>query len=350
MFYFIALALLASTHVAAYDQCFSLVDTSVSKGWQQYGSQLLCSEACSGYAYVALMNGGACYCLSLLPSSLSQASSSQCSVACLGWPSVMCGGQNAYTVFDNSVSGGSGDSGSGTTLAGTQNTQTTQTTLLKSLTSTGSSSSSSSSNSRTGTQATTTTPSPGTSSSLTAQGDVTHIITSSIGTATASDGSNSVQYKTITATSGPSSSATASPSASATPSSTGKKSSTSIAPIVGGVVGGVAAIALALVIFFFVRRRNAREEDDEEDFFKKTAPGGAGGVSRAKSNKFNSVFDMPMANPFEHPSDEKRASTNLGGLTDPRLNPVMMGRRRLSEGSLADETDYSRKILGVANP
>lgn len=35
---------------------------------------------------------------------------------------------------------------------------------------------------------------------------------------------------------------------------------------------------------------------------------------------------------------------------DQRLNPVMLGERRLSEGSIADERDYSRKILRVANP
>lgn len=50
----------------------------------------------------------------------------------------------------------------------------------------------------------------------------------------------------------------------------------------------------------------------------------------------------------------------LGGLQPPlenhfmavdqRLNPVMLGERRLSEGSIADERDYSRKILRVANP
>jgi cell wall integrity and stress response component len=35
---------------------------------------------------------------------------------------------------------------------------------------------------------------------------------------------------------------------------------------------------------------------------------------------------------------------------DQRLNPVMLGERRISEGSLADARDYSRKILRVANP
>lgn len=124
-------------------------------------------------------------------------------------------------------------------------------------------------------------------------------------------------------------------------------------PIVGGVVGGLAAVALiAGAIFFFMRRRNG-DDDDEEEFYEKgagtlNARGGSG------KNKLNSTFDMPMTNPFAHPTDEyadKRMSKMTASeLTDPRLNPVMMGRRRFSEGSLADETDYSRKILGVANP
>lgn len=112
---------------------------------------------------------------------------------------------------------------------------------------------------------------------------------------------------------------------------------------------------MAFAAFFFIRRRNSRDDDDEEDLYKKGASGGNlnRGVS-SKSRKFNSVFDMPMSNPFVHPSEEfaeKRASASAPTeLADPRLNPVMMGRRRLSEGSLADEADYSRKILGVANP
>lgn len=128
--------------------------------------------------------------------------------------------------------------------------------------------------------------------------------------------------------------------------------------IAGGVVGGVAALVLAgVAIFFIIRRRNADDDDDEEDFYEK----GSGSLNRGtgtgkskKSNKINPEFDMPMTNPFAHPTDEfadKRMSKmTQSGLTDPRLNPAMMGRRRLSEGSLADETDYLRKILGVANP
>lgn len=118
----------------------------------------------------------------------------------------------------------------------------------------------------------------------------------------------------------------------------------------------MAAIALIAVgVFFFMRRRNDDDEDEEEFYEKGSgASNTLGGTGGSRKNKFNSAFDMPMSNPFAHPTDEfadKRSSKMTEGeLTDPRLNPAMVGRRRLSEGSLADETDYSRKILAVANP
>lgn len=121
------------------------------------------------------------------------------------------------------------------------------------------------------------------------------------------------------------------------------------------MVGGLAAVALiGLGVFFFMRRRN--DDDDDEEFYDKGAAGvtRGTGTGKSKNSKFNSAFDMPLANPFVHPSDDsadKRMSRmTQAGLADPRLNPAMMGRRRLSEGSLADETDYSRKILAVSNP
>lgn len=122
----------------------------------------------------------------------------------------------------------------------------------------------------------------------------------------------------------------------------------------GGVVGGVGgAILLGVLAFFFIRHRNSHEEsEDEEEFYDK--PSGlssVGGTSRSRSKKTLSPLDMPMSNPFTGPTDTAAAGGgNNAGLVDPRLNPIMMGRRRLSDGSLADETDYSRKVLQVANP
>ena len=333
--YVIAVLMLAARFVSADEGCFSLVDTSVSKGTQQYGTQSRCSESCgSSYPYVAMKNGGECYCLSKLPSSLLETSSSQCSVGCNGYGQTVCGGTNAYTVFENiEYLGGAVSSGAASSLSSLAASRSS------SLSSRSASASSAASSSSAG-------------ESLVTDG-ATQSASSSIVTSDPSSSSSSVLMRTVTATSGSTSSPTSSSGSNLNNSE--NKSKTNVAPIVGGVVGGVAALAIGLAILFFIRRRNSKD-DDEEDFYKKGSAGsaGSGGVARAKSNKFNSVFDMPMANPFEHPSDvvsEKRASSAAAGeLTDPRLNPVMMGRRRLSEGSLADEADYSRKILSVANP
>jgi len=35
---------------------------------------------------------------------------------------------------------------------------------------------------------------------------------------------------------------------------------------------------------------------------------------------------------------------------DQRLDPVLLQQRRLSDGSIADNQDYSRRILKVTNP
>lgn len=292
--------------------CFSSIDTSNSQGYGQYQTQSLCASSCgSSFPYVAIKNGGYCYCLSSLPSGNSILNS-QCNVACNGFGAVMCGGQDVYSVFPGLGSSASGSSQSS---------------------SVSSSSSLSASSSRS-------------LSSITSAPSHSNVVT------TTSDANGSVIYKTVTQTSG--STATGSDN-NLSKNNAGSKSSANVGAIVGGVVGGLAGLALIIVgVFFFLRHRNLSDDDDEEDYYEKGGSSGTGSASGTikKPAKFNNAaFDRPMSNPFVHPSDDsadKRASRSE--LTDPRLNPVMMGRRRLSEGSLADEADYSRKILAVANP
>lgn len=108
-------------------------------------------------------------------------------------------------------------------------------------------------------------------------------------------------------------------------------------------MGGVAALALIAVGGFFLLRRMRSDDDEDDEYYEPKA------VSRGALKKKN-VLDMPLQNPlnpFAHPSD---ATSGHGGLTDPRMNLTMMGRKRLLEGTLADEADYSRKILQVINP
>lgn len=344
MYQYLAVILLVVLSAAADSGlgCYSSVDTSVSKGYSKYQSSGLCADTCgSDYPYVAIKNGGDCYCLLSLPSSLT--SSSNCNVKCNGYGLDMCGGTSAYTVFV-----GNGNAGDELSSAGAASAAGNSMSSIASNTASSSAVQHSSSTLSLSSSASSSLSSA--SLSFTATLMTTNAASTAVITTTSGE-NGSVIYKTVTTQASPTSSSEANNHLSS-------KKSTNVAPIVGGVVGGLAALALIGVgIFFFIRRRSDNDDDDEEEFYEKGSGNlnAGGGSSKSRKNRLNSVFDMPMSNPFAHPTDDfadKRLSkmTQNGGLTDPRLNPVMMGRRRLSEGSLADETDYSRKILGVANP
>ncbi|KAH7134664.1 hypothetical protein B0J13DRAFT_528767 [Dactylonectria estremocensis] len=101
----------------------------------------------------------------------------------------------------------------------------------------------------------------------------------------------------------------------------GKKTNT-VAIAVGSVVGVVAVAAIIGAAVFFVRRR--RNAEIEEDHRRNAA-----------------------VNAFINGSKPPGSSGSIS-MTDSRLDPVM-AHRRLSDGSIADEQDYSRRILRVTN-
>lgn len=106
---------------------------------------------------------------------------------------------------------------------------------------------------------------------------------------------------------------------------TNKKStkSTNVAGIVAGVVVGVVVVAAILGgIFFYMRMKRNREIEEDHRrnaavnaFMGGKPPGSSGGYSME---------------------------------ADTRLDPVM-AQRRLSSGSIADNQDYSRRILRVCS-
>lgn len=103
-----------------------------------------------------------------------------------------------------------------------------------------------------------------------------------------------------------------------------KKSGPNVAGIAAGVVVGVVAAAAAIGgLFFWLRRkRNAEIEEDHR--------------RNAAVNAFISGSKPPSA---------------TGGsisMSDTRLDPGL-SHRRLSDGSIADNEDYSRRILRVSN-
>lgn len=113
---------------------------------------------------------------------------------------------------------------------------------------------------------------------------------------------------------------TFSASSTATPGKSGG-GGTNTAGIAAGVVVGVVAVAGILGgIFFFMRRRRNKELEEKHrrnaaisTFFPGKPPSSSGGYS----------------------------------VSDARLDPVM-AQRRVSNGSIADNEDYSRKILRVS--
>ncbi|KAK5661572.1 hypothetical protein OQA88_9667 [Cercophora sp. LCS_1] len=101
-----------------------------------------------------------------------------------------------------------------------------------------------------------------------------------------------------------------------------EKGGTNAGAIAGGVVVGVVAIAAGVIGMFVYMRRKRNKEIEEEhrrnaavsSFISGKAPSSSGGMS----------------------------------ITDSRLDPVL-AHRRMSDGSIADNQDYSRKILRVTN-
>ncbi|KAI1385791.1 uncharacterized protein F4822DRAFT_354864 [Hypoxylon trugodes] len=100
------------------------------------------------------------------------------------------------------------------------------------------------------------------------------------------------------------------------------KSNTNVAGIAAGVVVGVVVISgiIGGTFFWMRRKRNAEIEEEHR--------------RNAAVNAFISGGKPP-------------SSSGGVSMTDSRLDPVM--NRRMSDGSIADNQDYSRRILRVTN-
>ncbi|RDW84909.1 hypothetical protein BP6252_02499 [Coleophoma cylindrospora] len=102
------------------------------------------------------------------------------------------------------------------------------------------------------------------------------------------------------------------------------KSGTSKAGIAAGVVVGVvASLSIAGGAFIFLRARKRREIEE-------------GHRRNAAVNSFIG-------------GGKPSTSSGSASFTDTRLDPAVMAQRRMSDGSIADNQDYSRRILKVTN-
>ncbi|KAL9108370.1 MAG: hypothetical protein Q9227_006830 [Pyrenula ochraceoflavens] len=102
-------------------------------------------------------------------------------------------------------------------------------------------------------------------------------------------------------------------------SSSSGSSGSSKAGIVAGVIGGIVGLAaLGAALFFFIRYKKRQAVEEEY-----------------RRNAAVSDFTRPK---------KARSEGSGGSLNDSRLEPSIMQRRQ-SDGSIADERDFSRRIL-----
>ncbi|KAJ2896599.1 uncharacterized protein MKZ38_005422 [Zalerion maritima] len=128
-------------------------------------------------------------------------------------------------------------------------------------------------------------------------------------------------------TSATSSSSTSQSSTSSSETSSSDDSSGSNSKTIGIVVGAVSAVlivggAVGGVLWYLRKKRNAEIEEE---------------------HRRNAAV-----NAFINGSNPPGSSHGSISMTDSRLDPVM-AHRRMSDGSIADNQDYSRKILRVTN-
>jgi len=113
-------------------------------------------------------------------------------------------------------------------------------------------------------------------------------------------------------------------SSTATAANSGGPSKAGIAA--GVVVGLVAIAAIVGGIFLFIKNRRKRAIEEEY--------------------RRNAAVSSFMAGGGKHPPNSSGGGSSF---TDMRLDPAVMAQRRMSDGSIADNQDYSRRILKVTN-
>ncbi|KAG7884845.1 hypothetical protein KL938_001102 [Ogataea parapolymorpha] len=325
-------ALIPATSALSSIGCFSDIPSSyVSKGTYTWQSSSHCSSECSAYKYIALTNGNECYCGDEEPSSSD--SSNSCDTSCVGYPSEKCGGSDAYTVYglsDNDVYENSSSSGSSSSTSSSRVSSSTSSSASSSSSAPSSSSSNTaqtthSTSSSSSTQESTSSTQTPTTSSQSSSSSTSPTMTATVLTSTVSEeGSKQTTVVYITQ-----STSLSSASASADSSSRSGSKSSNKGAIIGGAVGGAVGASILIGGIFFLIFRRRRDSGDD------TAVDDLAYEEALKSNR----------DPFASAEDDLYSSDNGSG-----SGRIMLGRRRLSDGSLADAADYYKKVLKVANP
>ncbi|GAB7365847.1 hypothetical protein MBLNU230_g7179t1 [Neophaeotheca triangularis] len=320
------LAMAQGLNAMTYKGCYSSSRGLSDQGSHIYQTSGYCQPICvdQGSAVLGLSGGSDCWCGDQLPPEDSLVDDSNCDTGCNGYRQEDCGGDGYYSVYltgekdDDDVSnvGSGGNSGNNNDSNNSSDDDDDDD---------DSASSSSSSNSDSDSSTTTSSAPRETTRASTAQPSVitsvapgTTVVVTQTPAPDNADADRSRQ--------------SLSPEEEEENNSDDSGSDTNVAGIAAGVVVGVLVlIAIAVGAFFFIRRR--RKQRAEQEY-----------------NRSNQVSDF-MAGGGAAPGMRETSrppNTGYSQMSDQRLDPEV-GRRN-SVGSIADNEDYSRRILRVANP
>ncbi|KAL8654877.1 MAG: hypothetical protein Q9210_001229 [Variospora velana] len=290
--------------------CFSSSEGLEDQGSYTFQTSGYCQEKCVAFnkPVMALAGGSNCWCGDLLPVASSKTSDSECDKTCQGYPDEKCTYSSCLMNVDHAnVHVGGGENAWTVLLTGLNNN----------VGSVQDSSSDSDSNSNSDDKPKP--PSTAPTSTAAAKGKPTSPSAANAEPDTTKDKPPSTVTRAATVVvTAPGETQPAAVSAETQAPSKGPNTGGIVA---GVVVGIVAILAIAGGLFFFLRNRKRRAV--EEEF---------------QRNNVN--------NPFEIESKPPQSSHSM---SDSRLEPSVMMQRRQSDGSIADNQDYSRRILKVGH-
>ena len=280
--------------------CFSSAGGMIDQGSFIYQTAGYCQKLCvnANKAVMGTTKGSNCWCGDLLPDPSSKVSDSECSTPCDGYDKDMC--KMFSKLLENldadHYEGGGPDTwsvlltGTNTNVGSEQSTASDPTTDSNSNTNINSKSNSKAAASSLSSPQ----PTP-------TQKEPPSVVTKASTIVVTAPGETSPQQTIITTTSTP------------VPSNGPNKAGIAA----GVVVGTVAVSVIAGGIFFFLRNRKRRAVEEE--------------YRRNLADSYGS----------------KPPPSSAGSTSDSRLEPSVMMQRRQSDGSIADNQDYSRRILKV---
>ncbi|KAJ5606388.1 hypothetical protein N7510_009169 [Penicillium lagena] len=122
------ISVLAERATMQYVACYDNSEGLTNQTSYNYQSQGWCQTYCVNMnaAVFAMTKGSDCLCGDELPPASGKVSDSKCSTKCDGWPSVMCGGTNLWSVWLTGLDTKVSSEGASTTSSGSSPQQTDQ--------------------------------------------------------------------------------------------------------------------------------------------------------------------------------------------------------------------------------